>query len=50
MILPGVEIGNNVIVAAGAEVTKSYKEDNIIIGGMPAKIIKKFLILLMQII
>ena len=41
IIPPGVEIRNNVIVAAEAEVTKSYKEDNIILGGIPAKIIKR---------
>ncbi|WP_029759087.1 MULTISPECIES: DapH/DapD/GlmU-related protein [Fusobacterium] len=38
-ILPGVNIGNNVIVAAGAIVTKNIP-DNCIIGGVPAKIIK----------
>lgn len=41
MVLPGVEIGNHVIIAAGTVVTKSFKEDNIIIGGILAKIIKK---------
>lgn len=40
-ILPGVELGNHVIVAAGAVVTKSFTEDDILIGGIPAKIIKK---------
>ena len=39
IILPGVEIGNNVIVAAGSVVTKSF-DSNLIIGGVPAKIIK----------
>jgi acetyltransferase-like isoleucine patch superfamily enzyme len=37
-ILPGVTIGNNVIVAAGSIVTKSIP-DNAIVGGNPAKII-----------
>ena len=41
IILQGVEIGDHTIVAAGAVVTKSFKEDNIIIGGIPARIIKK---------
>jgi len=41
IILPGVELGNHVVVAAGAIVNKSFREDNIIIGGIPAKIIKK---------
>ncbi|WP_309640411.1 DapH/DapD/GlmU-related protein [Flavobacterium sp.] len=38
VILPGVEIGDNVIVGAGAVVTKSFP-NNVIIGGVPAKII-----------
>lgn len=41
MILPGVEIGHNTIVAAGSVVTKSFPEGNCIIGGVPAKIIKQ---------
>lgn len=40
VILPGVEIGNHVVIAAGSVVTKSFIEDNIIIGGVPAKKIK----------
>jgi len=39
IILPGVSIGDNVIVAAGAVVTKSFG-DNLIIAGVPAKHIK----------
>ena len=35
-ILPGVTIGNNVVVAAGAVVTKDVP-DNCVIGGIPAK-------------
>lgn len=38
-ILKGVEIGDNCVVASGAIVTKSFKS-NLIIGGVPAKIIK----------
>lgn len=38
-ILPGVVLGDNVIVGAGAVVTKSFPA-NVIIGGIPAKIIK----------
>lgn len=41
VILPGVQLGNNTVVAAGAVVTKSFTEGNCIIGGVPAKIIKK---------
>jgi len=38
-ILPGVTIGENAVVAAGAVVTKDVS-DNTIVGGIPAKIIK----------
>ena len=37
-ILPGVTIGNNVVVAAGAVVTKDVP-DNTLVGGVPAKVI-----------
>ena len=39
-ILPGVTVGENAIVAAGAVVSKDVP-DNSIVGGIPAKIIKK---------
>ena len=39
IILYGVELADNIIVAAGSCVTKSFLESNIIIGGNPAKII-----------
>lgn len=38
-VVPGVHIGNNVIVAAGAVVTKDLP-DNCLAGGVPAKVIK----------
>ena len=40
MILPGVTIGENAVIAAGAVVTKDIPE-NVIAGGVPAKVIKK---------
>lgn len=40
VILPGVTIGRHAVVAAGAVVTKDVP-DNCIVGGVPAKIIKK---------
>lgn len=39
-VLPGVTIGENAIVAAGAVVTKDVP-DNMIVGGVPAKEIRK---------
>lgn len=40
VILPGVKIGNGVIVAAGSVVNKDIP-DYLMVGGVPAKIIKK---------
>lgn len=39
-ILPGVELGKKCVVAAGAVVTSSF-EDMLLIGGVPAFVIKK---------
>ncbi len=39
LILKNVKIGNNSVVAAGAIVTKEFP-DNVVIGGIPAKIIR----------
>lgn len=41
VILAGVELGEHTVVAAGAVVTKSFLEGDILLGGNPAKIIKK---------
>lgn len=38
-ILYGVTLADNIIVAAGSVVTKSFRDSNIIIGGNPAHII-----------
>ena len=40
IILPGVTVGENAVVAAGAVVTKDV-EPNTIVGGNPAKLIKR---------
>ncbi|MFD2165694.1 sugar O-acetyltransferase [Thalassotalea euphylliae] len=39
VINPGVTLGDNVVVASGAVVTKSFG-DNVVIAGNPAKVIK----------
>lgn len=40
VILPGVNLGQKTIVAAGAVVTKSFNSGNCIIGGNPARVLK----------
>ncbi len=39
VILPGIKIGNGAIIAAGAVVSKDV-DDYVIVGGVPAKVIK----------
>lgn len=41
VILPGVELGDHTVVAAGAVVNQSFTEGNCVLGGVPAKIIKE---------
>ncbi len=41
-LLPGVTIGENAVVAAGAVVSKDVP-DNVVVGGIPAKIIKSII-------
>ncbi|WP_247688515.1 acyltransferase [Pseudoalteromonas sp. MMG012] len=41
VILPGVTLGANTVVAAGSVVTKSFPDGGVIIGGSPAKVIKQ---------
>lgn len=38
LIMPGVKIGDHVLIAAGSVITKSVP-DNVVVGGNPAKII-----------
>lgn len=38
-ILPGVTLGDNVVVAAGSVVTRSFGDD-VVIGGVPARVIR----------
>lgn len=43
IILPGVEItGEFVVIGAGAVVTKSIAESNVLVAGNPAKIVKHY--------
>lgn len=39
-ILPGVKIGNGAVVAAGSVVVKDVG-DNVLVGGVPAKVIRE---------
>ena len=42
IILPGVKLkGPNVVIAAGAVVTKSFNGSNILLAGVPAKVVKR---------
>ncbi len=42
IVLPGVKItGKGVVVAAGAVVTKDITEDYVVVGGVPARIVKR---------
>lgn len=40
VILPGVVLGDRTIVAAGAVVSKSFPEGHVVIGGVPAKVLR----------
>ena len=40
IINPGVTIGTNVVIGSGAVVTKSFG-DNVLLGGVPAKVIRE---------
>lgn len=40
IIVPGVSLGDNVVVAAGSVVTKSFG-DGVLLAGNPAKVIKR---------
>ncbi|WP_223068380.1 maltose acetyltransferase domain-containing protein [Paenibacillus caui] len=42
VINPGINVGNNVVIASGAVVTKDVL-DNVVVGGNPAKVIKPIL-------
>ena len=38
---PGTKVGNNCLVGLGSVVTKKFEGDNLMIAGMPAKVIKE---------
>ena len=40
VILPGVVLGDHTVVAAGAVVAKSFPNGYVVVGGVPAKVIK----------
>ena len=39
-IMPGVVLGDRVVVGAGAVVTKEFRQNDIVLAGNPAKVIK----------
>lgn len=41
VILPGFQLGDRAIVAAGSVVIKSFKGGGIVVGGVPARLIKR---------
>ena len=41
VVLPGVELGENTVVAANSVVTKSFPEGNCVLAGVPARIVNK---------
>ena len=38
-LIGDIEIGNDIVIAAGAVVTKSFTEPNSVVGGVPGKVI-----------
>ena len=40
-ILPGVQLAEHTVIAAGSVVTKSFTQPNIVIAGVPAKLVKE---------
>lgn len=38
---PGVTLGDNTVVASGAVVTKSFPEGNVLLAGVPARVIRE---------
>jgi acetyltransferase-like isoleucine patch superfamily enzyme len=40
VVLPGVELGDGSVVAAGSVVTRAFPQGKVLLGGTPAKIIK----------
>jgi acetyltransferase-like isoleucine patch superfamily enzyme len=41
VILPNIKLGNHVVVGANAVVTKSFLQNDIVIAGIPAQIVKR---------
>ena len=41
VINPGVVLGDNTVVAAGAVVTRSFPQGNVVLAGVPARVVKE---------
>ena len=41
VVLPGVRLGNHVYVAAGSVVDRSFDENDVLLAGVPARVVKK---------
>jgi hypothetical protein len=41
VVLPGVRLGNHVYVAAGSVVDRSFEENDILLAGVPARVVKR---------
>lgn len=42
VLLPGIHLGQNTVVAAGSVVTKSFPQGHALIGGVPARVLRRF--------
>ena len=41
VVLPGVNLADGIVVAAGSVVTNSFRQSNLVIGGVPARFLRR---------